>query len=108
MGGGGRPGGSTGRAGCRRERGSEVPVLGRGLIELEFRDRVGGGEVESRGLVKVERGLRRAACGGHAGGPMREVKMEEDAPGGLLGLSDFLCKWPVSHAGNRPGKTIAR
>ena len=24
------------------------------------------------------------------------------------GLSDFLCKWPVSHAGSRPGKTIAR
>ena len=24
------------------------------------------------------------------------------------GLSDLLCKWPVSHAGSRPGKTIAK
>ena len=24
------------------------------------------------------------------------------------GLSDFLCKWPVSYVGSRPGKTIAK
>lgn len=28
--------------------------------------------------------------------------------GGPRGRSDSLCKWPVCHAGSRPGKTIAR
>ena len=41
-----------------------------------------------------------------------QVRLDFSRPGkptdNALGLSDFLCKWPVSHAGMRPGKTIAR
>jgi len=79
MGGGGRPGASTGRAGCRWECGSDLPVLGRGRIELELRDRVGGGEIEGGGLIERELGLGRAPSGGGAGRPMGQVEMEEDA-----------------------------
>ena len=76
MGGEGHPGGRGGRRG---ERGSELPVVGRGLIELELRDSIGSGEIEGRRLVEVEFGLGRAASGGHAGRPMGQVEVEEDA-----------------------------
>jgi len=79
MGGGGRPGASTGRAERRREGGSNLPVLGRGLIELELRESVGSGEIEGRGLVEVEFGLGRAARGGTPVRPMRQIEMAEDA-----------------------------
>ena len=82
MGGGGRPGASTGRAGRRRERASDLPVLGRRLIELELRDSVGSGEIEGRGLVEVKLGLGRAARGGDPGRPMRQIEMAEDALNG--------------------------
>jgi len=42
---------------------------------------------------------------------VKQPEMEREILGkaaAWLGLSDFLCKWPVSHAGTRPGKTIAR
>jgi hypothetical protein len=64
------------------DRASDLPVLGRRLIELELRDGLGRREVEGRGLVEVEFGLGRAASGRHAGRPMRQVKIEEDAPYG--------------------------
>jgi hypothetical protein len=71
--------GSGGRSGRGRLRASDLPVVRRGLIELELRHGFGSREVEGRGLVEVEFGLGRAASGGHAGRPMRQVKMEEDA-----------------------------
>jgi len=79
MGGEGHPGGRTGRGGRRGERGSELPVVGRGLIELELRDNIGSGGIEGRRLVEVELGLGRATGGGHAGRPMGQVEVEEDA-----------------------------
>jgi len=53
--------------------------MGSGLIELVLRDGFGSREVEGRGLVEVEFGLGRAASGGHAGRPMGQVEVEEDA-----------------------------
>jgi len=60
-------------------RASGIPVMGRRLIELELRDGLRSREVEGRGLVEVEFGLGRAPSGGHPGGPMRQVEVEEDA-----------------------------
>jgi hypothetical protein len=48
-------------------RASGVPVMGRRLVELVLRDGVGIREVEGRGLIEVELGLGRAACGGTRG-----------------------------------------
>ena len=79
MGDGGRPGGSTGRPGRRRERGSDPRVLGRGRIDLELRESEGRGEVEGRGLVEVKLGLGRDASGRDQGRPMRQIEMVEDA-----------------------------
>ena len=53
--------------------------MGSGLIELVLRDGLRSGEIEGRGLVEVEFGLGRAASGGHAGRPMGQVEVEEDA-----------------------------
>ncbi len=49
----------TGRAENRCASG--VSVRGRGLIELELRDRLGSIEIEDRGLIKVKRGLGQTA-----------------------------------------------
>ena len=68
--------------GVRRERASELRVLGRGRIDLELRESLGSGEIEGGGLVEVEFGLGRAACGRDEAGPMRQIKMAEDAPDG--------------------------
>ncbi len=76
--GGGHPGGGTGGSGRSRERGSGLPVVGYGLIELVLRESVGSGEIEGRGLIEAQLGLGRAASGGDAGRPMRQVEMEED------------------------------
>ena len=77
--GGGRMAGVWGGAGEGRQRASGLPVKGSGLIELELRGGLGIDEVESRGLIEVELGLRRSPRGGDPGGPMWEVEMEEDA-----------------------------
>jgi len=82
MGDRGRPDGRGQRVaeeGNEAGRPSGIPVLGRGLIELEVRESVGSGEIEGRGLVEVQLGLGRAASGGYAGRPMGQVEMEEDA-----------------------------
>ena len=79
MGGGGRPGASSGGAGTGPARGSDLPVLGRRLVELVLRNGLGSREIECRRLVEVEFDLRRAPSGGHPGGLMRQVEMEEDA-----------------------------
>ncbi len=71
--------GSGGRSGRGRLRASGFPVVRRGLIELELRNGFGSREIEGRGLVEVEFGLGRAASGGHAGRPMRQVEVEKDA-----------------------------
>jgi hypothetical protein len=90
-GGGGLVRGAEGRGAWGRLRASGIPVVGwglielelrdglRGLIELELRDGLRSREVEGRGLVEVEFGLGRTPSGGHAGGSMRQVEMEEDA-----------------------------
>lgn len=67
------------RAGKRPARASDLPVLGRRLVELVLRAGLGIGEVEGGGLIEVKFGLGRAPSGGHPGGPMRQVEMEEDA-----------------------------
>jgi hypothetical protein len=51
----------------RPARASGVPVMGRVLVELVLGDGLGSFEIEDRGLVEVELGLGRAACGGHPG-----------------------------------------
>jgi hypothetical protein len=77
--GGGLVPGSRKRGGQGRLGVSCIPVLGRGLIELELRDIVGDGKIEGRGLVEVKLGLGRAASGRDAGRPMRQIEMQEDA-----------------------------
>jgi hypothetical protein len=67
--------GRVGRAGSRL---SELPLMGSGLIELELRDGFGIGEVEGRGLIELKFGLGRSPGGGHPGGPMGQVEVEED------------------------------
>lgn len=62
----------------RPARASGVPVMGRVLVELVLGEGLGSLEIEDRGLVEVELGLGRAACGGHPGRPMWQVEMEED------------------------------
>jgi hypothetical protein len=52
---------------------------GRIELELELRDRVGGREIEGRGLVEVKLALGRPTSGGHAGRPVGQVEMEQDA-----------------------------
>ncbi len=39
--------------------GQSLPVMGSGLIEVEIRDRVGGGETEGGGLIEVKLALGR-------------------------------------------------
>ena len=75
----GRVGGGCRRAGKRPDRASDLPVVGRRLVELILRAGLGIGEVEGGGLIEVKFGLRRAASGGHPGRLMRQVEMEEDA-----------------------------
>jgi hypothetical protein len=81
MGDRGRPDGRGQRVaeeGSEAGRPSGIPVMGSGLIELVVRESVGSGEIEGRGLVEEKLGLGRAASGGYAGRPMRQVEMEED------------------------------
>jgi len=78
-----RPGGKRQRAREGPACASGIPFVGRRPIELILGDGLRSREVEGRGLVEVEFGLGRAACGGHAGGPRRQVKMEEDALHGI-------------------------
>jgi hypothetical protein len=52
-----------------------IPVVRRGLIELELRDSGGGREVEDRGLIEMELGLRRTPSGGHPGRAMGQVEV---------------------------------
>lgn len=78
--GGGRMAGVWGGAGEGRVRASGLPVKGRCLIELELRaSSLRSREIDGRGLIEVELGLRRSPRGGDPGGPMWEVEMEEDA-----------------------------
>lgn len=49
------------------------------MIELELWDRFRSGVIEGRGLVEVELGLGRVTSGGHAGRPMGQVEVEENA-----------------------------
>ena len=78
MGDGERHGGRRQRPREGPARASGIPVVGRGLIELELRESLGSGEIEGRGLVEVELSLGRAASGGHPGRPMRQIEMAED------------------------------
>jgi hypothetical protein len=46
---------------------SDLPVLGRRLIELELRESLGSGEIEGRGLVEVKLGLGEGRARGRPG-----------------------------------------
>jgi len=69
------------RTGCSRERAyqgsqSQLPVMGSRRIEFELRDRVGGGEIEGRGLIEREFALGRTASGRDAGMPLGQIEMD--------------------------------
>jgi hypothetical protein len=62
-----------------RSRGSAVPFVGEGLIEVELGPGVREGGIERRSLVEREFGLRGSAGGGEGWEPVRDSEVAEDA-----------------------------
>jgi hypothetical protein len=79
--------------------------MGWRLIEFELRGELGSGEVEGCGLVEVEFGLGRAACGRDQGRPMRQVEMREDALDGGGEVMKEMIRISPPQTGHRSGNT---
>ena len=56
--------------------------MGRRLVERKVRDGLRIRKIEGGGLIELELGLGRAACGRDQGRPMRQVEVEKDALNG--------------------------
>ena len=58
--------------------GSGIEIVGDGLVELVFRNRIGLGEIELESLIQEEVTLRRAPGRGEGWRAVGEVEVEED------------------------------
>jgi hypothetical protein len=62
-----------------RARGSALPLVGEGLIEVEFGAGVREGGIQGRSLVELEFGLRGSASGSEGWRAVRDSEVAEDA-----------------------------